>query len=159
MLFCPYPKNLDGRLLHDYTLGSCSFLRVGKLPKKYRNIDIISIFFVDISISVFFSILQQPMLLCTSLAISSYITKFTVRITVNYSIQITYIQSNFGMCRKNPQSGLDQLFKIADELGSSYYYIIVDLAFYWLTVYLITMKKFNYLPSNAKYGTCPLLRQ
>ena len=35
MLFCPFSKNLDGRLLDNYTLDYAPFLRVGKLPKKF----------------------------------------------------------------------------------------------------------------------------
>ena len=58
-MFCPFPKNLVGRLLDDYTLGLCSFFKSGKLPKKYRNIDIIGILFWYIDIG-FFSIPQQP---------------------------------------------------------------------------------------------------
>ena len=50
MLFCPFPTNLDGGLLDDYTLGLRSFFKSGKITE----ISILLVFFFDISISVFF---------------------------------------------------------------------------------------------------------
>ena len=53
MLFCPFRKNLDSRLLDDYTLGLRSFFKSGKITEKISKYRYYRYFF-DISISVFF---------------------------------------------------------------------------------------------------------
>ena len=59
MLFCPFPKNLDGRLLDDYTLGLCNFPKSGRITEKIPKYRYYRYFFLYIDIG-FFSIPQQP---------------------------------------------------------------------------------------------------
>ena len=59
MLFCPFPKNLGGRLLDDYTLGLGSFFKSGKITEKIPKYRYYRYFFMIYRYR-FFSIRQQP---------------------------------------------------------------------------------------------------
>ena len=53
MLFCPFPKNLDGGLLDDYTLGLRSFFKSGKITEKIPKYRYYRYFFWYIDIGFF----------------------------------------------------------------------------------------------------------